>query len=369
MKSILLIIVALTLFSCLENDNYLTDSSIKYGASELFLREFESNGDFINSYKNPALVEATEVYNNIDKYLLLDIRSENEFANGRIGTSINISADSLIIYFQNINPYEFSKIVIISTTGQHAAFCTSILRLLKYDNVYSMNFGMAYWNSQFSNEWFNALKTDLFWFLHDYYPKAEFSNLPFLQVDNVNETENQILNRARTLLSMEFDELCLDNLENELTINFTTIDYNYYEIVFNASGKATKDLSDEVTLICYSNISLYYINIEGIPFRSNVYHSHPVESVLYLNTEMGESDIRSGEFLQTIPSNEKIFVYSYSGQRSAYLTAYLRMLGYEAKSMVFGACNILYSSMLNNPQVEEFAFKPDLINSFEYESN
>lgn len=45
------------------------------------------------------------------------------------------------------------------------------------------------------------------------------------------------------------------------------------------------------------------------------------------------------------------------------------MLGYEAKSMVFGACNILYSSMLNNPQVEEFAFKPELINGFEYESN
>ena len=45
------------------------------------------------------------------------------------------------------------------------------------------------------------------------------------------------------------------------------------------------------------------------------------------------------------------------------------MLGYEAKSIVFGACNMTYSSMLNNPSVVEYAFKPELINSFEYESD
>jgi len=369
MKSILIIILALTLFSCLENDISLTDSSIKYGASELFLREFESNGDFINSYKNPALVEASEVYNNFDNYLLLDIRSENEFAVGRIRNSINIKAENLISYFQNINPYEFHKIVIISTTGQHAAFCTSVLRLLQYDNVYSMNFGMAYWNNVFSNEWLNALKTDLFWFIHDYYPKAEFSSLPSLQVDDVYGTDNQMVNRAETLLNLEYDELCLYMVEKELTLSFEILDSNYYTIVPDARGNPMKDLDDEVTLICYSNTSLYYINIEGEPFISDVYHSHPREAVLYLNTETGESDIRSSTFLQTIPSDETIIIYSYSGQRSAYLTAYLRMLGYEAKSIVFGACSILYSSMLDNPQVEEFAFKPELINSFEYESN
>ena len=369
MKAILLILITLTLFSCLENDISLTDSSIKYGASELILGEFESNGDFINSYKNPALVEASEVYDNIDNYLLLDIRSENEFALGRIRTSINISADSLIIFFQNINPYEFSKIIILSSTGQHAAFCTSILRLLNYDNVFSMNFGMAYWNSLFSDEWLNALRTNLFWFIHHYYPKQKFSSLPFLPVDNVGGTDSQILNRARNLLSMEFDELCLDDEENELTINFTAIDTNYYTIVPDARGNPMKDLSDDVSLICYSNISLYYLNIEGIPFISDVHHSHPRETILYLNNEMNQSDIRSGTFLQTLPSGKKFFIYSYSGQRSAYLTAYLRMLGYEAKSMVFGACNILYSSMLNNPNVNHFAFKPELINSFEYESN
>jgi len=370
MKVIFIIIIALTLISCLENDNFITDSAIKFGASELFLREFENDGDFINSYKNPALVEASEVYNNIDNYLLLDIRSESEFAMGRIKNSVNIKADSLINYFQKINPYEFSKIIIISATGQHAAFCTSILRLLNYNNVFSMNFGMAVWNSNFSNEWLNALKTDLLWFIHDYYPKPEFSNLPYLPVDNVDETDNQILNRAKTILNIDFDELCLDNFENELTINFITIDSNYYEIVPDARGNPMKDLADEeVSLICYSNNSLYYINIEGTPFISDVYHSHPRETVLYLNTETGESDIRSSTFLQTLSSSKKIFIYSYSGQRSAYLTAYLRILGYEAKSIVFGACNMVYSSMLNNPNVEQYAFKPELINSFEYESN
>ncbi|MDA3859697.1 MAG: hypothetical protein PF445_00580, partial [Melioribacteraceae bacterium] len=134
-------------------------------------------------------------------------------------------------------------------------------------------------------------------------------------------------------------------------------------------GNMIKDLSDDVALICYSNISLYYINIEGTPVISKAYHSHPRESVYYSNTEGDGSDIRSDKFLQTLPSSQKIFIYSYSGQRSAYLTAYLRMLGYEAKSIVFGACNLLHSSMLENPETAEFAFTQSLIMDFEFEQN
>ena len=69
-----------------------------------------------------------------------------------------------------------------------------------------MNFGMAVWNNYFSNDWLNALKTDILWFIHDYYPKPEFSHLPFLRVDNVDETDNQMVKRAQTLLDIEFDE-------------------------------------------------------------------------------------------------------------------------------------------------------------------
>jgi hypothetical protein len=226
-----------------------------------------------------------------------------------------------------------------------------------------MNFGMAAWNKNFSEPWETALKTEYIWFTHNNYVKASETPLPQLPYTSVSDVNGQILRRAEELLAMEFDEICSDYKENELTIAFQTIDYDYYTIVPDARGNPMKDLSDDVTLICYSDISLYFVN------NRSVVKSHPRETILYLTPENNESDLRSDKFLQTIPSNEKVFIYSYSGQRSAYLTAYLRMLGYQAKSMVFGTCNILYTSMLENPDVSRYAFKQSDINGYSYESN
>ncbi|MDA3860225.1 MAG: rhodanese-like domain-containing protein, partial [Melioribacteraceae bacterium] len=231
MRTLVIIILSISILSCLENDLSISVSSIELGTSELLLRQFESDGDFINSTENPALVEASEVYSNVDTYLLIDIRSESDFAKGKIKNSVNVRADSLIDFLEDVNLYEFPKIVIISATGQHAAFCTSILRLLNYKNVYSLNFGIAVWNSYFSDGWLNSLNTDWFWFNHDNYIKRDFTPLPSLQSISDGETNEVILSRAKDLLALEFDEFCLEGDEKELTLNFGTLDFKYYTLV------------------------------------------------------------------------------------------------------------------------------------------
>jgi len=48
--------------------------------------------------------------------------------------------------------------------------------------------------------------------------------------------------------------------------------------------------------------------------------------------------------LDLLPTNETIVVYCYTGQTSAQVTAYLRMLGYDAKSLLYGFNGFAYES-------------------------
>jgi rhodanese-related sulfurtransferase len=64
---------------------------------------------------------------------------------------------------------------------------------------------------------------------------------------------------------------------------------------------------------------------------------HPPSSVFYMQSNGYYSDLRSTSYLQTIPSSKDIVVYSKYGHSSAFVVAYLRLLGYNAKSLLFGA--------------------------------
>ena len=47
-------------------------------------------------------------------------------------------------------------------------------------------------------------------------------------------------------------------------------------------------------------------------------------------------DILSTEALKTLPTDKTVVVYCYSGQTSAFTAAYLKVLGYDAKTLKFG---------------------------------
>ena len=49
--------------------------------------------------------------------------------------------------------------------------------------------------------------------------------------------------------------------------------------------------------------------------------------------------------LKTLPTDETVVVYCYTGQTSAHMAAYLKVLGYEAKSLVYGVNGMSYTNM------------------------
>ena len=49
--------------------------------------------------------------------------------------------------------------------------------------------------------------------------------------------------------------------------------------------------------------------------------------------------------MQTIPSDKNVVVYCNTGQNSGFATAYLRLFGYQAKSLTYGANSFMYDRM------------------------
>ena len=62
------------------------------------------------------------------------------------------------------------------------------------------------------------------------------------------------------------------------------------------------------------------------------------------NTTPKES-IKLSTDLKTIPTDKTVVVYCYTGQTSANLAAYLRVIGYDAKSLLFGTNGMIYDDM------------------------
>jgi rhodanese-related sulfurtransferase len=53
--------------------------------------------------------------------------------------------------------------------------------------------------------------------------------------------------------------------------------------------------------------------------------------------------IKTTVVLNTLPTDKTIVVYFWTGQTSAFLTAYLWLLGYDVKSLLFGANGMIYA--------------------------
>jgi len=298
---------------------------------------FEEQGDFANSNLAPALVTAQEVFDNLDNYLITDIREHNEYLLGHIENSVNIATDSLYDYIANNHDSGYSKIVLASTSGQASAYFTSLLRLAGFTNVYSLKYGMASWNFDFADEWITAVGDDpnVFTFTNDIYPKNALTDLPAPQIENPNASIEEIIqSRIKKIINDGF--------------NFT---HSYCTGLF-AAGDAY--------LICYGPAKLYGASMNGTLGGLG----HPEGTVQYFDSPFFE--FRSTEYLQTLPNNSEVVIYSYNGQQSACMTAYLKILGYKAKTYLFGGNALFYSRMITTIGLTEYAFTSSDIMNFDY---
>jgi rhodanese-related sulfurtransferase len=327
----------------------------------------ESHGDYINSSEINDFVSAFEVYANRSSYLIIDVRSQTDFAFGHIENAKNVLPNNLFKYIKNATVNNFVKIVIISESGQSAAYYTALLRLGGFNNIYSMEYGMAVWHQDFSSIWLSAIRDfrtapgEHNYFTNEDYPKPGLTSLPKLNFQNNNKSVKEKLDeRIIKLFDVGFDEKLVDTsvspkhgqslFDEGASIVVGTI-YSSYNIQTNSFPN--------YYVVCFGSNYLYKAHSMEGPFAGQ---GHLPSAVKYLP----EIDIRSTNDLQTIPTNNIVVVYDVNGQVSPKLTAYLRVLGYDAKSMLFGANSLFYSRVLWVESLAPFAFKPEMIMNLPY---
>ena len=332
----ILLLSGLILFGCLEDITPPPYTGELNTTAEMLLY-FESKGDFINSNSAPPLVIAEEVNNNLNSYLIVDLRPNDEFLAGHIPNSINIFFDTLYNFIDAHHDSNFSKIILVSKNGQSSAYYASLIRLAGYDKVYSLNYGMASWHIDFADGWLNAIgdAQNIADYTNYQFPKNEFSVLPQIAFNNPNSSiEENIKKRIQDIIKAGF------NVNKEYFVDLSIIVDDY--------------------LICYGKASFYGARLNGVLGGLG----HPVGTVSYEDSPFYH--FKSTNYLQTLPNDKQITIYSYNGQLSASLVAYLRVLGYNARTHLFGGNTLFYSRMRDNPELIDYAISQSDIKNYEY---
>lgn len=305
--------IRLFLYSLLIGVLFITacskDEEEKINESQVLTEFLESANsplgkDYVNS-DMPSIIAPSEVktLNETGQVYIIDIRSDVDFATGHIKNAHNVAAGDILTHIQGVDLSSYTKVAIVCYTGQTAGWAACILRLMGYDKVYSMKWGMSSWNADFDKWTPNIGNTYATQFSTTASAKDPVGNLPTL---NTGKSSGQEILEARVnaVLTEGFGEAKITN------------------------GTV------------FGSLDSYYI-INYWPENHYATPGHIPGAAQYTP----KASIKLSADLKTIPTNKTVVVYCYTGQTSAYLTAYLRILGYDAKSLLFGTNGMIYNMM------------------------
>ena len=362
---ILFVISVISLQGCIK-DNIQTEPEIFLNSSAEILFQLESNGDYINSLEMPSLMSATSLYNSLGNCILIDIRDSLSFSSGHIETAVLINPEELLEYVLAV-PQDFEQvIVIISDAGQSASYYTCLLRLYGIRNVFALKFGMASWHKDFADIWLKRVQSQFAIARLDNitYDKPDFGDLPAIPgLAESGSLNDKLQQRIADMFSDKFIE-SVEEIDNttytiEGSREIASIDVPKILADFNP-GQLTYN---DVFIMCYGPPQLY--TPYGFADKEPEIPAHPINSVYYrdANTIPG---LRSSTNLQTLPVDKVIVIYSVTGHTSAFIAAYLRVLGYDAKSIVYGGNCFLYEVLQFHKELADVSFSKNEIMNYPY---
>lgn len=287
--------------SCSDDD----DNGPKMTEAEILLEYLETEaGDYINEVGS-SIVTAEDVNNEnltkSDKIYIMDIRDKATYDKGHIKNAVQVNYADILTHVKALDVAKYDRIVLVCFSGQSAAYATTILRYLGYNTVFSMGFGMASWHDDFAAGWksklSNAYATQLV--TEDTAP-GPVTGLPTLSTGKKT---------GREILEAQAAKLFADG-------------YSGVGVTHDA---------------VFANLSGFYI-VNYWPYDRYKDPGHIPGAVNYVPKQ----DLKSTTLLKTLPTDKPIVVYCYTGQGSGYTSAYLRLLGYDGRSLLYGASSMFW---------------------------
>lgn len=267
-----------------------------------------ASGDYVNSRQFPSMIKAEALLESLDSStLVIDLRVEESFSKGHIKGSVNVSFRDLPTYFEStIRPYEYDKIVIVCDHGQRSSYTTMLLRLMGYGNVYCLRWGTAAWNPKLAGDWPWSVLIG-----SDWTSKLETKENPANAPGNY-PTPGTGKNSGEEIFKERISQIFAEG-------------FQYFSIS-----------AEEV----FENPEKYYIiNYE----RKDKYDSGHIPGAVRYKPG-GTLGIASE--MRTIPPDKEVVVYCATGHSSAFVVAYLRLLGYNAHTVTYGNNSFMHDQML-----------------------
>lgn len=278
----------------------------------LLLKDLEENGDYVNSQFFPSLIKASVVKEELDKNnLIVDLRNSGLFEKGHIKGAVNKQFGELPEYFETgIRPFEYERIILVCDDGQISSYTASLLRLMGYGNVFALRWGMSGWNKSYAQDgWMKGLS-------------GKYENQLELTVNEAPQPSGMPeimtgLNSGKEIGDARFRKLFEEGTEN---IMITA------EEVFKDPRK------------------YFIINLE----RKDKYEDGHIPGAVRYKPE---STLGFTEIMATIPFDRTVVVYCGTGHNSGFATAFLRLLGYDARTLKYGNNSFMYDKMVNQKAI------------------
>lgn len=310
-----MLIIPLLFFYTGCSDDDTTEPPPTVNEAEVLATYLEANGNPVAGFAK--MVKASDVNANIlagGSWAIIDIRDATTYGNGHITGAVNVSQKEVLDYYETNNLETKEKVVIVCFSGQSAAWVNGLLWTAGKTNTFDMKWGMCSWNATTSGSWTgaNVNNSRAAQFVTTATAKPEAGDLPTL---GTGETEGSAILRARveTIFAEGFGEAATssDAVYTDLSANFIA---NYWSEADYSWGHIAG--------------AMQYSPKEAFTLAAD---------------------------LKTLPTDKTVAVYCYTGQTSAHVAAYLRVLGYDAKSITFGVNGMSYDDMPGtkfNPDTE-----------------
>jgi rhodanese-related sulfurtransferase len=227
------------------------------------------------------------------KYYIMDIRQESAFNAGHI-QGANLTAFSDIL---TEAPNAGSKpILVVCYSGQTACYATALLRLYGYTHTRALKWGMSGWNSTTAASWDGKIGAQEANGHSNWSYSAAPANIVFSNPTiSTFETSGEAMLKKR--------------VEDAVVAGFGAATVAGTDVLNNPNNYFINNYFSEGDYTAFGHIA-------------NAYRILPLT-------------LANNEYKNLNPDGE-IVTYCYTGQTSAVMTACLRVLGYNAKSLTFG---------------------------------
>lgn len=229
------------------------------------------------------------------KYVI-DIRTTAEFAQGHIEGAIRVDLANILTEAAKAT----KPILVVCKTGQTATFATTLLRLSGYADAQALKWGMSGWNADFdvwSNNTASIADGHANWTSDAAPTNLTYANPKFTTTETA----------GAEILKMRVAAVLADGFKTTTADDVLNNPGNYF-------------------------INNYFSEADYTGF-GHIKGAYRIQPML----------IGEGQILYLDPS-KRITTYCYTGQTSGAITAFLRVLGYDAVSMMFGMNRLYHSS-------------------------